>query len=239
MPFGARWAACVLAVLMFTGCAANDLMVKRQAEADAKIEHLIQLAKSSEQRVNELAAQIQGQEEKNRETSAQVKQTLSAIQDVRGAQEELKARLAQQAAAPKIEVVNQEPAPKGKDAGPPAEYVKAFGLYSANNFRAAVAAFEAFLKVSPQSEYAANAMYWIAECYYSLSDFVSARATFQKVLDTYPKSSKYPDALLKLGYSLSAMKEKEKAGAVFERLIKSYPGNPAAARARERLTATQ
>ncbi len=240
MPFRARWAACILAAFTLTGCAADELMVKRQTEAEAKIEHLIQTGKVNEQRVNELSGQLQGQEEKTGEALAQVRQLQAAIQEIRITQENLKARVAllvQQTATPKIEVVNPEPAAKGKDSGPPSEYVKAFGLYSANNFRPAIEAFEAFLKASPQSDYAANAMYWIGECHYSLSNFATARATFQKVLDTYPKSPKFPDALLKLGYTLSALKEKEKANAVFERLIKSYPGNPAAAKARERLTA--
>jgi TolA-binding protein len=43
--------------------------------------------------------------------------------------------------------------------------------------------------------------------------------------------------MLKLGYTLAAMKEKGKANAIFENLIKSYPSSPAAAKARERLTA--
>ena len=237
MPSWARWTACIVTAFTLTGCAADDLMVKRQSEAEAKIEHLIQSGKVAEQRLNELSGQLQGQEEKTREAMAQVRQLQTTIEEIRITQEDLKARMAQQAATPKIEVVNQEPPPKGKDAGPPSDYVKAFGLYSANSFRAAIEAFEAFLKANPRSDYAANAMYWIGECHYSLSDFAAARATFQKVLDTYPKSTKFPDALLKLGYSLSALKEKEKANAVFERLIKSYPGNPAAAKARERLTA--
>ncbi|HEY4745045.1 MAG TPA: tol-pal system protein YbgF [Desulfuromonadaceae bacterium] len=240
MPFRAREAACILAAFALAGCAADDLMVKRQAEADAKIEHLIQSGKVADRRVNEIAGQIQGQEEKTRDAMAQVRQLQAMVQDMRIAQEELKARVAlltQQAATPKIELVNPEPAAKGKDSGPPPEYVRAFGLYSANSFRPAIEAFEAFLRENPRSDYAANAVYWIGECHYSLSDFAMAQATFQKVLDTYPKSTKFPDALLKLGYSLSALKEKEKAAAVFERLIKSYPGNPAAAKARERLTA--
>jgi TolA-binding protein len=57
------------------------------------------------------------------------------------------------------------------------------------------------------------------------------------VAGNYPNSPKAPDALLKVGYSLAAMKEMDKANAIFESLIKSYPSSPAAAKARERLTA--
>lgn len=239
MPSGIRWTACVIAVLALTGCAGNDLMLKRQSEAEAKIEHLLQNDKKSEQRINELFARIQTQDDLARASAAQLKQLQDTNQELRIAQEELKARLAmlaQQTATPKIELVNPEVAPRGKESGPPAEYVKAFGLYSANNFNAAIEAFGAFLKNNPQSDYAANAIYWIGECHYTQSDLAKAQEAFQKVVDTYPKSNKAPDALLKLGYVLSAMGEKDKAMTTFENLIKAYPGSPAAAKARERLT---
>ncbi|GFE59731.1 tol-pal system protein YbgF [Geobacter sp. AOG2] len=236
MPSGIRWAACVVASLALAGCASNDLMVKRQTETEAKVEHLLQSGKKAEQRMNELSGQIQSQEDQAKVVSAQLKQLQDTIRELRSAQDELKARISLQA-APKIEVINQEPAPKGKDYGPPSDYVKAFGLYSANSFPAAIEAFEAFLKSDPKSSYAANAIYWIGECHYSLSELAKARDAFQKVVDDYSRSAKAPDALLKLGYTLAAMNEKDKAAAVYERLIKIYPGSPAAAKARERLTA--
>ncbi len=232
--------ACLIWCFVFSGCAGNDLMVKRQAETEAKLEQLLQTGKKVEKRVNELSAQTQVLDDQAKTSSLQLKQLQDTIQELRIAQEDLKARVAllvQQAATPKVEVVNPEVAPKGKDAGPPPEYVKAFGLYSANNFPAAIEAFEAFLKENPQSDYISNAIYWIGECHYSQSDLVNALAAFQKVVENHPRSSKAPDAMLKMGYTLAAMKEKDKATATFENLIKSYPSSPAAAKARERLTA--
>jgi tol-pal system protein YbgF len=153
--------------------------------------------------------------------------------------DELNARvasLALQTQTPKVEIVNQpSPAKTARESGHPAEYIKAFGLYSANKFPAAIDAFESFLKNNPRSDYAANALYWIGECYYSLSDFPKAKDVFLKVSESYPKSSKTPDALLKLGYTLSALNEKEKAAGIFEKIITSYPSSPAAIKARERL----
>lgn len=236
MPSGIRWAVCVAASLALVGCASNDLMVKRQTETEAKVEHLIQSDKRAEQRMNELSGQVQAQEDQTKAVSTQLKQLQDTIRELRTAQDELKARISLQA-APKIEVINQETAPKSRDYGPPSDYVKAFGLYSANSFPAAIEAFEAFLKNDPKSNYAANAVYWIGECHYSLSALPKARDAFQKVVDDYPKSAKAPDALLKLGYTLAAMGEKDKATATYERLIKAYPGSPVAAKARERLTA--
>ncbi|MBK5274434.1 MAG: tol-pal system protein YbgF [Desulfuromonadales bacterium] len=240
MVSGSKWIACCISCLALTGCAANDLMVKRQAETDAKVEHLIQSAKKNDQRSNELADQFRNQGDQTKAAAAQFKQLENAVREVRQTLDELNARvtlLALQNATPKIEVVNQEPALKGRDTGPPAEYLKAFGLYSANNFAEAIPAFEAFMKNHPQSDYVANALYWIGECYYSMSDLPKSKEIFFRVAGTYPNSSKAPDALLKLGYTLAAMKEKDKATAIFESLIKSYPSSPAAAKARERLTA--
>lgn len=236
MSSGIRWAVWVAASLALAGCASNDLMVKRQTETEAKIEHLIQTGKKAEQRMNELSGQVQSQEDQAKTVAAQLKQLQDTIRELRTAQDELKARLSLQA-APKIEVINQDVASNGKDYGPPSSYVKAFGLYSANSFPAAIEAFEAFLRSDPKSSYAANAVYWIGECHYSLSELVKARDAFQRVVDDYSNSAKVPDALLKLGYTLTAMNEKGKAISAYERLIKAYPGSPAAAKARERLTA--
>ena len=241
MPSDIRWTVCCLIVcLALTGCAGNELMLKRQAEAEAKIEQLLQTGKKGEQRMNALFADIQIQDDQAKAAAVQLKQLQSAIRELRFAQDELKTRitlLTKQAVTPKIEVVNPEAAQKGKESGPPPEYVNAFGLYSANNFDAAIKAFGEFIRNNPLSDYAANAIYWVGECHYSQSDLVKAQAFFQKVVDAYPKSNKAPDALLKLGYVLSAMKDKNKAMLTFENVIKLYPSSLAAAKARERLTA--
>jgi len=238
MSFAFRFSVCALLCLVLAGCAANDLVVKRQAEADAKIERLLQNEKLNMQNLNELTVQSRLLDEQTRKSAARLDELQAELQQLRRAHLELQARLdsnARQKEVQKIELVNQEPPVRGKDSGPPQAYLKAFGLYSANNFTAAIEAFEAFIKHSPRSDYVANAHYWIGECYYSQSNLPKAMASFSKTADTYPRSPKAPDALLKLGYTLSAMKEKEKARGVFESIIRKYPGSMAAGKARERL----
>lgn len=241
MPSGSRLVSYLFLSLFLSGCAANDLVVKRQAESEAKIEFLIQASKKAEQRHNEFAGLLQVQDEKLQSVTSEIKLLKDENSDIRTSRDELKARvasLAQQSQTPKVEIVNLPSSAKvARESGPPAEYLKSFGLYSANNFSAAIESFESFLKNNPQSDYAANALYWIGECHYTLSDLPKAKEAFLKVAESYPKSSKTPDALLKLGYTLSAMKEKEKAMVIFERIITSYPSSPAAIKARERLNA--
>lgn len=241
MPNKSRWLLYLLLSLVLSGCAANDLVVKRQAESEAKIEFLIQNAKKADQRHNELAGVQQTQDDRFKSLAGEIKQLRDENRELRTASDELKARVAilvQQSQTPKVEIVNQPSSTKvAIESGPPADYLKSFGLYSANNFPAAIEAFEAFLKNNPHSDYAANAQYWIGECHYSLSDLPKAKEAFLKVSDSYPKSTKTPDALLKLGYTLAAMKEKDKAAGIFERIITSYPSSAAAIKARERLNA--
>lgn len=239
MPLKSRLIPCLFLSVFLSGCAASDLIVKRQAESEAKIEFLIQSSKKADQRHNELAGLLQAQDGRFQAISGDIKQLKDENRELRASRDELKARvaiLAQQSQTPKVEVVNQpSPSKGGRETGPPEEYLKSFGLYSANNFPAAIESFEAFLKNNPQSDYAANAQYWIGECHYTLSDLPKAKEAFLKVVDVYPNSAKTPDALLKLGYTLSALKEKEKAMVIFEKVITSYPSSPAATKARERL----
>lgn len=241
MPTGCRLLSYLFLSILLPGCAANDLMVKRQTESEAKIEFMIQSSKKMEQRHNELAALLQVQGDRLLALTGEIKQLKDENSDLKSSRDEFKAvvaTLSQQQHTPKVEVVNQpSPARAARESGPPAEYLKSFGLYSANNFPAAIESFESFLKNNPQSDYAANALYWIGECHYTLSDLPKAKGAFSKVVESYPKSAKVPDALLKLGFTLSAMKEKEKAAGIFERIVTAYPSSPAAIKARERLNA--
>jgi len=239
MPSGSRLVPYLLLSVFLSGCAANDLIIKRQSEAEAKIEFLIQSSKKAEQRHNELAVALQVQDERLQAVTGEIKLLKDEHRDLKTSRDELKARvasLARQLQTPKVEIVNQpSPVKAVRESGPPADYLKSFGLYSANNFSGAIVSFESFLKNNPHSDYAANALYWIGECHYTLADLPKAKEAFMKVVEQYPKSYKMPDALLKLAYTLSAMKEKEKAAVLFERIITSYPSSPAAIKARERL----
>lgn len=231
-------ALCGTTTLLLGGCAANEVMIKRQTEADAKIEHLYQVSGGIEARLNEYNSRLAMTDDRAADLGKQLIEIKETLKELRESNQALMAKFQKMSVptTPKIEVVNPEPVVKGKETGPPAAYVKAFGLYSANNFDAAVQAFESFLKEQPASEYAPNATYWVGECYYSRSDLKKAMDAFQKVVDVWPAHPKAPDALLKLGYSHTALKQPDKAKAVFEKIVRSYPGSPAAVKAREKLS---
>ena len=225
------------ALLLLGGCGANDLMVKRQTETETRVEHLFQVSGGIESRLNELSARLATLEEQDAQRAALVRELTESVREVKQSNQVLQSKVQTVAVGttPKVEVVNPDIAGRPRDGGPPAAYLKAFGLYSANNFTAAIAAFEQFLASSPAGEYTPNAQYWIGECYYSTSDIPKALAAFQKVVAGWPHHAKAPDALLKIGYSEVALKQRDKARVTFERLIRQYPGSPAAVKARERL----
>jgi len=227
----------LMTVLLLNGCGANDLVVKRQTETETRVEHLFQVAGGIEARLNELSSRLATLEEHDAQRAALFRELTDGVRELKEVNQALQVKLQTVAGVttPKVELVNPEAATRGKDAGPPAAYLKAFGLYSANNFAAAVTAFEQFLKDSPTGEYTPNAHYWIGECYYSSSDLPKALVAFQQVVDGWPRHPKAADALLKIGYSQAALKQPAKARGAFERLIRHYPGSPAAVKARERL----
>lgn len=112
-------------------------------------------------------------------------------------------------------------------------YLKAFGDYTSGRFQAAVNGFEAFLHGNPDSDYAANAQYWLGECYYSLQQYERAVAELKKVVDSYPRAGRAPDALLGMAKALRKLNRPDRAQQALERLHSRYPDSPAARNAME------
>jgi tol-pal system protein YbgF len=224
--------------LAASGCSQNEMLVKKQTEMEARMEQLIQANAGTTARLAELSGTVM-------ELQGQVKTNTADLEALKPGFRELKTSLEgisprdegknSLPASSKIVVVNKGGAPGDSDSAEQDTYMKAFGLFSSNNYGAAIEAFEAFIKAHPASEYAGNAQYWIGECYYTQRDFTRALEAFNKVLDRYPKGKKVPDALLKVGFSQISLNEPEKARESLETLIEKYPKTPAAAKARERL----
>jgi tol-pal system protein YbgF len=228
----------VALIVTISGCANNDVLMKKQMETDARLEQLVQGNSNVNARLAELTRELS-------DLQARVKSNASELEEMKpeiGKLRESIAALPPQKAAepvsrevPHIEVVNRDPSPGGKDAKAQNAYMKAFGLFSANNYPAAVDAFGSFIKTYPDSEYAGNAMYWIGECHYSQRKYSEAITAFNRVISLYPKGSKIPDAMLKIGFSYISMNEPARAKIALQTLVDKYPNSPAAVKARERL----
>lgn len=118
-------------------------------------------------------------------------------------------------------------------------YQGALGLLKAGQYNDAIQAFQVFLISYPQSTYAANAQYWMAEAYYVLKDYQSAVSHFSKVITAYPDSRKVADAHLKTGFSFYELKDWTNAKKALEKVVSDYSASTAARLAQRRLQKMQ
>jgi tol-pal system protein YbgF len=114
-------------------------------------------------------------------------------------------------------------------------YDAAFDLLLALQYEPAANAFVRFLNDYPNSRFASNAQYWLAETYYVRRDFTGALPHFQRVLDQYPQSDKIPDALLKIGFCNYELRRWDAARTALQRVTREYPGTTSAQLATQRL----
>ena len=115
------------------------------------------------------------------------------------------------------------------------DYDRAFQALRETRYPEAAEAFSGFLQEYPDSPYASNALYWLAETYYVTRDFETAMEYFNELLDKYPDSGKQGDALLKIGFSNYELTNWSAARAALEQVRSQHPGTTLARLAESRL----
>lgn len=130
----------------------------------------------------------------------------------------------------------EKPSATGKDFPNANEaYNHAFKQFSDKNYSAAVTSFDDFVRQYPDDPLAANAYYWLGECYYARGDFTRSSDAFRKGFEKNPDGQKAPDNLYKLGMSLASVKRVNEACIVLGQVIDKYgDANP---RTREKAAA--
>ena len=231
-----HWLPAAVFCLAASGCGTNDIIIKKQTEMEARLEQLIQGNAGTNARLAEMTLEL-------KELRSQVKANSADLAELKPGYQELKSSVAGvsqkadgKASPAKIVVVNKGSVPGDRESVEQDAYMKAFGLFSSNDYKGAIEAFEAFIATYPASEYAGNARYWIGECYYTQGDYERALDAFNKVIELYPGGKKASDAMLKVGFSLIGLNQPEKARKALEALVEKYPKSHAAAKARERLS---
>mgnify|MGYP000223265225 FL=1 len=116
-----------------------------------------------------------------------------------------------------------------------AAYDQAFRALREARYGDAAVQFNAFVDRYPNSSYAPNAYYWLAETYYVTRDFETARSLFANVLERFPDSSKAGDALLKLGFSYFELQQWPEARSALEQVRSQYPDTTLSRLAESRL----
>lgn len=132
------------------------------------------------------------------------------------------------------------PAPPPRDLGTPTEeeqaaYDRAFRALREQRFADAAQGFSDFLDRYPDSGYAPNALYWLAETYYVSRNFETSLVFFNQLRDRYPGSNKDGDALLKVGFSHFELRQWNEARAALEQVRSEHPNSTLARLAESRL----
>ena len=233
-----RLSLLMLIAAALTGCSANDAFVQRQSSMEGRLEQIMQSHNSTKTELAEITLQLKELKSQVVKMAASEKETMSKNDQLQERLNNLSNKLEQVEATRRssvIELVNQDSPPESREESVQAAYTKAFGLFSANSFRAAADAFEAFIASYPESEYASNARYWLAECYFSEERYKEAVASFTKVIESKPSEKRGSDAMLKTGLSWYKLNDQEKGDLTLRALIEKYPQSEAALQAREQL----
>lgn len=130
--------------------------------------------------------------------------------------------------------------PPPRDLGTPTEdeqaaYDRAFRALREQRFADAAEGFSEFLDRYPDSGYAPNALYWLAETYYVSRNFETSLVFFNQLRDRYPGSNKDGDALLKVGFSHFELRQWNEARAALEQVRSEHPNTTLARLAESRL----
>ena len=120
-------------------------------------------------------------------------------------------------------------------ANPMETYQAAYRDYQKGNYDLAMAGFREFIEKNPNSEYADNAAYWIAESLFSQKKYREAIQQFDSVVTKYPQSDKVAGALLKKGYAYLAVNERAQGVVQLQYVVHEHPSAPEAALARQKL----
>lgn len=224
---------------VLTACAGNDVIVQRQSSLEGRLEQIMLSQNSSKNEIAGLSLQIKELKEQGAKLAATGNELQVRNEALHNRLSILANRLelieAPASQPGTIELVNREEGTVGREESVQAEYMKAFGLFSADNYPAAADAFNRFIANYPESENAANARYWLGECYFSIGRYKEAVDSFTKALDMKPAARRAADSMLKIGLAWEKLDEPAKSQSALQTVVDKYPGSEAAVQARQRL----
>ena len=193
----------------------------------ARVEALQQDTQALRAQLEELQYESQQASDRQRQLYLDVDQRLQVIETAAMRLSEDRSVLEGGALAP-----GELPVPGGTDR---ANYQASFELLKQGRYDEAARALRQFMVAFPDSEYADNAQYWLAETHYVTQDYQTALKEFQVVLDRFPESRKLPDALLKIGFCNYELQQWSGARDALTTVAGRYPETTAARLANQRL----
>ncbi|MBA2253387.1 MAG: tol-pal system protein YbgF, partial [Nitrospirales bacterium] len=188
---------------------------------------LVPRIEEQDRRLDDLTKLIQSMDPQHATTSQAVMQPRSAREQVPTKMSEDSSQASQpavqeQAAPPPVVAhASRETSPHTGQARE--SYDRYITTFKQGNLDAAMYGFSQFLTEYPTSDLAANAQYWLGECYYGKKDYARAIEAFDRVKVGYPSSEKVPSALLKKGFAHLALKDRNRASSVWRQVVDGYP----------------
>jgi len=129
---------------------------------------------------------------------------------------------------PSIRPPHSPPGKESASSSATETYLQAFSDYTSGRYDKAIAGFERFLEHHPDNEYAANAQFWIGECYYSQQNYTKAATHFVGMAEKHPQSARAPQALLNAAHAYHEMGHTGQAQQIVDFLRRRYPDSAAA-----------
>ena len=114
-------------------------------------------------------------------------------------------------------------------------YQRAYSAFLSGKYDEAVAGFEEYLKMYPNTELSDNAIFWLGESQMGAGQMESAVATFDMAAQSFPNSNKAPTALLRGAEILLKLERQAQAQEKLRQVMERYPTAHEAATARNRL----
>lgn len=114
-------------------------------------------------------------------------------------------------------------------------YHRAYTAYVNGDFDTAIAGFERYLELYPDTAFADIAQYWIAESFFSLGEFEAALTEYDKFITRYPNSDKIPAAYFSKAEVYLKLDRRLEANSHLQYIINRFPETDTARKAEERL----
>ncbi len=115
-------------------------------------------------------------------------------------------------------------------------YIEGYSQFNSGDLDAAEQSFQKFLSVSPESDLADDAQFFVGECYFSRKDYRRAILEFRKVVDKYPFGNRVPHAFLRIGLAYLALGDRDRAAENLETVVQAFPKSDVATVARATLS---
>ena len=236
----------LLVVMLFAGCASRREIVRLKNQAD----FLEESNRRLEEQTARLDSLVEEQIQLTNRLRADLASTLGGMDErmgiVESKLEDLGHRfpeLSRKMEQVKREISTRKDTVSVSDTSAVAVNVDPKQLYDAayldltkGQYDLAINGFNNFLRYFPETEQAANAQYWLGECYYAKKNHTKAAIEFHKVLENYSTGTKVPSALYKLGLSLLELKSVQQAKRYLQELVDKHPGTQEAQLAKQKLT---